>query len=542
MTATFYFGGPIVTMDPKRPDAEALVVRDGRIDGVGSEREMRTLAGTSAQSIDLKGVALLPGFVEAHGHPMLSAQTVGDPVVDVRAVHTPTYAAVLEKIRRRVAKAKPGDVVWFTGLDQQLHEGSHEPTRDELDGISATVGIAVQTTNLHAIYLNGAAIKAFDISEQHDELAAAHIQRDAQGRMWRFTETATGPLMEGFARRCGEQRNTIALADWLNKFAAAGYTTVTEPGMSPLMVSFYRVLMESSRLKLRVFAYQYVARGGKTLLPVDQGDDRFGVIGTKMWGDGSVLLGNVAVTRPYLNNEMTLVRMGLEENSTGKTNYSREDLHWLIKAYAAQGHQIAVHAQGDKTIDIVLDGFEAALAESPHAQRPFRLEHCGLMRDDQLERAKKLGVVCSFFLPMFHFWGDPMAKHLLGQERGSRFVPIGSAARLGMRSSYHCDAPMTWPDAGLMLYVATTRKTATGVVLGGDQTVDIETALRSITIDAAHHIRKEDRLGSLEPGKYADFVLLDRDPRRVPFDDLRALKVLGTILDGEPTKTGQTPF
>jgi predicted amidohydrolase YtcJ len=224
----------------------------------------------------------------------------------------------------------------------------------------------------------------------------------------------------------------------------------------------------------------------------------------------------------------------LPKDSTGSLNYSKEDLHWLIDAYAQQGHQIAVHAQGDRTIDVVLDGFEAALAKAPHAKRPFRLEHCGLMRDDQLARAKSLGVVCSFFLPMFHYWGDSMSRHLLGSERGDRFVPIGSAARLGMRSSYHCDAPMTWPDALLMLYVATTRRTQSGAVLGADQIVDIDTALRSITIDAAHHIRAEDRLGSLTPGKRADFVRLSRDPRKMPPDELRDIEVLGTIVDGKP--------
>ena len=171
-------------------------------------------------------------------------------------------------------------------------------------------------------------------------------------------------------------------------------------------MSFYRVLLDAAPLPVRVFAYQYVARGGKSLLDVDRGDDRFGVIGTKMWGDGSVLLGNVAVTRPYLNTEMTLTRMGLPKDSTGKLNYPKDDLHWLIDAYAQQGHQIAVHAQGDHTIDVVLDGYETALKKWPNAKRPFRIEHCGLMRDDQLERAKSLGVVCSFFLPMFHYWGD----------------------------------------------------------------------------------------------------------------------------------------
>jgi predicted amidohydrolase YtcJ len=173
------------------------------------------------------------------------------------------------------------------------------------------------------------------------------------------------------------------------------------------------------------------------------------------------------------------------------------------------------------------------LAEHLHAARPFRIEHCGLMREDQVERAHRLGVVCSFFVTMFHFWGDSMGEHLLGEERGVRFVPFGSAARVGMRASYHCDSPMTLPDPLLILYAATTRKTSSGKVLGADQRVDLETALRSITIDAAHHIQAEDRLGSLAVGKHADFTFLDRDPRAVELDDLRAIRVLGTTVAGQ---------
>lgn len=229
------------------------------------------------------------------------------------------------------------------------------------------------------------------------------------------------------------------------------------------------------------------------------------------------------------------MRMGLPKDSMGRLNYDATVLKQTILNYANQGHQIAVHAQGDHTIDVVLEAYEAALAASPHAKRPFRIEHCGLMRDDQLDRAKALGVVCSFFVPMFHFWGDSMANHLLGQARGARFVPIGSAARRGMRSSYHCDAPMTWPDSLLVLYVATTRRTHSGLVLGADdQTVDIGTALRSITIDAAYHIRMDDCIDSLVPGKYADFTLLNRDPRTQPVERLRELEVLGTWVEGEP--------
>jgi len=530
---TIFFNGPIVTVNGGQPEVEALAVRDGRIQRIGAMEDVLLCKGPDTQLFDLEGRALLPGFVEAHGHPLLSALYWGDPVVDIRAIHTPTYEAAMAKVRRRVAKAKPDEMLWFLGLDPQLHQSAREPSKAELDEISPEVPIAVQTSNLHALYVNTAMLKRLGITRDTPVVPGGHITPDENGEPWRFEERSREFIIESFYAYCGEKRGLDSLKEWLWKFSRAGYTTSSEMGVTPLTDGFYRKIVGKESMPIRVFGYQRSIPEGTDTVSFEGGDDHFSMLGIKLWGDGSILLGNVWTSRPYLNTEMTIKSMGLPEDSTGKMNYSPEELHRIVMAYASRGHQISVHAQGDRTIDAVLDVFEAALAAYPDAARPFRMEHCSFIRADQIERAHKLGVVCSFFLPHFYYWGDALSTSLVGEDAAAHSAPSGTATRSGMRVSYHCDAPMTWPNALLCLYIATTRRTRSGRVLGPDERVDIDAALKAVTIDAAYQLRKEDRIGSLEVGKYADLVMLDRNPRETPSEDLLGLKVLGTFVRGQ---------
>jgi predicted amidohydrolase YtcJ len=529
-----YTGGTIITMCGAAMEVEALAVRNGRILAVGSRQELAPLHGPDTVHYNLQGRTLMPGFVEAHGHPLLSALAWGDPVVDIRAVHTPTYDAAIAKIRRRIAKAKPDEFLWFLGLDPQLHEGAREPSKAELDKLSPDIPIVIQTSNIHAIYMNTAALNRLGITRDTPIVPGGHIEPDENGEPWRIEERSREFVVESFYALCGERRGVDSLRDWLWKFSKAGYTTSSEMGLTPMTSVFYRKAIEEEEMPIRVFGYQRATPEGAITIPTDGGDDRFAMKGIKLWGDGSVLLGNVWVTRPYLNNEMTLKRMGLPRDNTGRMNYSPEELRRIIRAYADLGQQISVHTHGDRTIDAVLDAYEEVLVACPDAARPFRLEHCGTLREDQIDRAIRLGVVCSFFLPYLYYWGEALRDSLLGPEAARRFVPSGSATRKGMRVSLHCDPPMTWPHALLCLHLATTRRSRSGGVIGEEQRVDIDAALRAVTIDAASHLRMEDKIGSLETGKYADFVLLDRNPRQQDPERILDLKILGTFVEGKP--------
>lgn len=202
-----YTGGPIVTMEPSMPRAEAIAVAGGRIIAVGSAAEVERTRGPSTRSIDLKGATLMPGFVEAHSHPLMSAMAWGDPVVDVRAVHTPTYAAVLEKIKRRVKKATPGEAIWFLGLDPQLHAGmgKNRPARFWTRSLLTMLSLSRPVISIR-VYTNTKALETFRIDASYKPPLGGRVVRTADDRPWKFVETSAWMLLKQFQNSLGADR------------------------------------------------------------------------------------------------------------------------------------------------------------------------------------------------------------------------------------------------------------------------------------------------------------------------------------------------
>lgn len=531
-----FFGGLIRTMDATNPIVEAVAVRHRKIMAVGSKADVEMLAGAGTERTDLRGRVMLPGFVEAHSHPMLSGLTWGDPVVDIRAVHEPSFSAVVAKMRRRVAKAKPDEIIWFHGLDAQLHDGMEEPSRELLDDIAPNNAIVVETVSTHGVFTNTQALTAFGIDVDYTPPLGGNAIKAADGLPWKFVETAAWALCNRFYEICGEERKKRSFDEWIRKFVKAGYTTTSEIGITSGTARMFQAIVKSRPNLIRIVGYEF-NQGGEATVPLHFGDDDFRVVGIKLAGDGSVLLGNVWSTTPYLNNKMTLKGMGLPENSTGHPNISENKLHQWVLKYVSEGWQVAVHAHGDRTIDMVLSVYEKVIDQvgSDKVSGPLRIEHCGMMREDQIDRAIRLNVVCSFFLPYLYHWGEALRDYLLGEEPAARFVPSGSASRKGMRVSYHCDSPMTWPDALVCLNVAVNRSTMKGAMLGAEQRVSMEEALKAITIDAAYHLQMDHKIGSIAVGKYADFVVLGLDPITCEASQILKIPILGTVIGGIDT-------
>ena len=528
-----FFGGTILTMDPKLPVAEAMIVRDGRIAALGTESELDALVDPDAKRVNLHGQTLLPGFVEAHAHPYSYGRRWGDPLVNIRASHIPSYEAVIATIQRRVAKAVPGEVLAFVGLDALRHKGMHEPTLTELDALAPDNPLAIYTFNFHALFVNSRMMVLLGLDSSTADFPGGRHARDDQGRL-------TGKMVEfaafrNFDRVCeqfGSERIQRELISSLWTFAKSGITTTADLGLNEGALAVYRQLWQQGQLPMRLRLYARAAPKGPSIQHLDWGGDDVRMSGIKVWADGSPFVGTAWLSRPYLSSEVTLKGLSLPSGHVGHMNYELDQLHELIEHYAHQGWQVATHVQGDQTMDLVLDIFETVLKKHGQPDSPHRLEHCGVMRDDQVARAHAMGLVCSFFVPHVFHWGDAISEGLLGPERAGNYMPVGSATRQGMRVSYHSDAPMTEPNPLLAIQTAVTRLTELGTVLGAHQRVSIDEALRAMTIDAAYHIGMEQEIGSLEIGKYADFAILGNDPRQVPPEMLASIPVNGTWMDG----------
>lgn len=533
MSETLFSGGEIVSVEADFPTPETVLIRDGRIVHVGGLAEGRAQASETVEHVDLAGRCLLPGFIDAHSHPLWAAKTRGAPVVDVRAETVPTYAALLAKVRRRVAAAKPGEHLLFFGLDAQLHPDMEAPTRDELDAIAPDNPIGIQTSNCHALFLNSRGFEACGIDEDFETPTGSIVERDANNRpTGKIEEAITWSALETFYQAWGDERLSEEFNGSILDLVSNGITTVTEHLYMPFYKAYYLNALQSELPLPRIAAYQQATTSDMQVEDMMVGDERLWMAGVKIHADGSPFIGNIWLTRPYLETEITLNRMHLKPGHTGSLNYPQDYFEQMVRTYFSMGWQMTVHTQGDRTIDMVLDLVEQLLDEQPRPDHRFRLEHCALMRGDQIERAQRLGVLCSFFINHITHWGAPIEDALFGPERAAHYMPAGSAAAAGMRISLHADTPMTDPSALQLMQAATTRIAGDGRVVGKSECLDRATALRSVTIDAAFQIGMEHKLGSLAPGKHADLVVLDRNPLTGPAVALSDIRVMATYLAG----------
>lgn len=530
---TIFTGGDVVTVDAENRVTEALAVRDGRIVAVGDMAPVFARRGPSTRVIDLGGRALLPGFVEPHGHPSMSATTF-DSAVDVRPFGTPTAEGVIEKLRAAVAAAPAGEPVTLYGIDPLLHAGLRVPSMQEMDGYAPRNPLLLITNNGHAAYGNSLAYERAGVNEETPDPPGARFLRDRDGRLTGGAEetAAINRLAAPAMRRRTGQETVELLRRGLVELSRAGITTTSDHALSPGMIHAFAALAAEGNVPVRVRGYE-VGRPGADLTPAPA-TDGFRMLGVKLWADGSPFVGNIAVSRPFRTNATTTEAMHLPPEHHGALNHSHGELSAAVAGHTRDGHQIAVHAHGDRAIDQTLNAFEGALQAVARPDHRWRMEHCGVIRDDQLERAAALGVTVSFFISHVYYWGEVLRTTLFDEEIAERWMASASALRAGVRFSFHNDGVVTPPDPLLNIQTAVLRLTrAGGRVLGPEQRITVEQAIRACTIDAAWQLFLDDEAGSLEPGKSADLVVLSANPLRVPHEQIAAQSVEATYRAGE---------
>ena len=522
--------GTVLTVDDAQPTAEALAVADGRIVAVGSRADVADFIGADTQTVDLgqlNGSCVMPGFVEAHGHPLMEAIALSDRITDIRPVTLrdagDVVAAVSTEVRKRGA-----DGAYLTGWDPLLQNGLPEPTRAWLDEMAPDGPLVIIHNSGHKAYFNSHAAERLGLTRDTPDPKGAKYGRDSSGELDGTAEEtgAVFPLLGGAIQPADYPAMLRAECARLNR---AGLTTCSEMAFDPA----FRPLVEQmhDELTVRLRTYEVSNPQMSTDATPGEGDDMVRQVGIKIWVDGSPWVGNIALSFPYLDTAATRT-IGVQPGSCGHANYTREQLTEIVGAYFPLGWPMACHVQGDAGIDTILDVYEEALRRNPRNDHRLRLEHVGAIRPDQLRRAADLGVTCSIFVDQIHYWGDIIVDGLFGPERGSRWMPAGSAVATGMRISLHNDPPVTPEEPLRNISVAVTRTAPSGRVLAPEERLTVEQAIRAQTIDAAWQLFADDVTGSLEVGKYADMVVLSADPRTVPPERIADLEVRATYLAG----------
>jgi predicted amidohydrolase YtcJ len=519
--------GTVLTVDETRPTAEALAVAVGRIIAVGDRSDVAGHIGPDTQSIDVGDGCIMPGFIEAHGHPVMEAVALSDRIVDIRPVTVPGADDVVDAVRREVAQRGP-DGTYLLGWDPLLQPGLPQPTLAWLDEIAPDGPLVIIHNSGHKAFFNSDGARLCGLTRDTPDPKGAKYGRDANGELDGTAEEigAVFPLIGGAIQASDYPAMLLAECTRLNR---AGLTTCSEMAFDPN----FRPLVERLRgeLTVRLRTYEISNPQMSTTATPGQGDDMLRQVGIKIWVDGSPWVGNIALSFPYLDTAATRA-IGVTPGSCGCANYTAEQLTEIVGAYYPLGWQMACHVQGDAGVDTILDVYEEALRRNPRDDHRLRLEHVGAITPEQLKRAAELGVTCSIFVDQIHYWGDVIVDGLFGPERGSRWMPAGSAVATGMRISLHNDPPVTPEEPLRNISVAVTRMAPSGRVLAPEERLTVEQAIRAQTIDAAWQLFADDVIGSLEVGKYADMVLLSADPRTVPPEQIADLEVRATYLAG----------
>lgn len=524
--AEFIFtNGPIYTMANGAPEARALAVRNGRIVAVGSMDAVSAFRGPDTQVIDLAGRALLPGFVEPHMH---SALAVLDSWLDVGPFTTTSIDQALEKIRAEAARSKPGDWVRAQLLDPSLMPGA-AVTRQRLDAVAPNSPVFILESNGHIGYVNSAALRLAKVTRDTPNPPQGRFVRDDKGELTgRLEESpAYGPFLKVMPMPDAAQLEA-SIRKLFNRASAVGCTSLHDAGIGTGGVQDLDILNAAMRddppVRYAGFLTSdrmdgWLERGIKP----GTGTDRFRLQGIKFWSDGSNQARTGYQREPYLGS-----------TSRGALNYTAEQLTEGVQRAHDLGWQVGIHANGDAAIDVTLDVYERVLKRSPRADHRHRIEHCSMLHPEQIQRMASLGLSPSFLIGHVHYWGKAFRDNILGVERVRFYDPCASALKGGLRISLHSDYNVT-PIEPLRYVDNAVNRTMRdgGGVLNPAERISVAQALRAVTIDAAWQCQMDNIVGSLEPGKYADLVILDRDPFRIPPEEIGKIKVQETWLEGK---------
>lgn len=518
-------GGEIITMAEGAGEAtpEAILVEDGVITRIGTLADLRS---SGAEVFDLEGKTLTPGLIEPHTHPITTALL--GAVVDISGFTHSSRAEVMATLAASSDGYSPTPWLVAYGWDPVAVPDLAPPTLAEMDAIAPDRPMVIITQMLHEVFANTAAMTAAGVPLLSTETQEGVI-RDGDGQATgAFRElAAVNSILSAMPAADPAIVELLVRKEYV-AYAKAGYTSIGIAGAVGKHADPVGLLQRIGATAAPIRGYLYLLPHQKKELG---GTDDFQILGTKYWMDGSPFTGGAAFADAYEHSDLTSERMHIPHGHLGPVSYEAADFAAKVAELQAAGHQIAVHGQGERAIDQILDAFEAA---APNPGLPHRLEHNALITEAQIQRAKSLGISLGFFVDHIYYYGDALPD-IVG-DRAGRYMPVGSAMRAGVVTTLHGDHPASPIDPLRTLRVAVTRSSVSGkTITAPDQAISRNEALMAMTLNAAKQLGQEHLIGSIEVGKRADFTLYTGNPLTSGWD---TLLVVGTWKNGQPAHTG----
>ena len=521
------FTGRFVTFGRSGQEAEALAVTDGRITAVGSVGEIVALAGPETRRIDLPGVAV-PGWVDAHVH----VAGLGS-VLDQLNVEAMSIEEIREAVEAAARETPAGEWIVGRGWDEGYFREPRDPTAADLDSVSPNHPVVLAGIGGHSVWVNSRALERAGVTVETPDPDGGRIVRDEAGDpTGLLLETAEGLVREAMPARDTpatlERRIRTALA----QYARWGLTGVHDAGAGLDEIAVYRRLLAAGELPVRIYA---MAAGDEAVAhylqhgPEEAGGGMLSVRSFKIYVDGALGARGAELSAPYADAPET----------SGLSQMSDAALDAFISRAREAGFQVNAHVIGDRGVGRALDAFARA---GVAASERHRLEHASMITPADVPRFAELGIVASMqpvFLGEYSRWG--VAR--VGPERAAWIMPIADLVESGAVVASGTDYPASdTGDPRATLFALVARRGFDGNPEGGffaEQAVDVGTALSSMSAGPAYAAFRDDRLGRIAVGQYADFTVLGADPRAVPAARLRDIEVLMTVVGGKVRRTAE---
>jgi len=546
----YIYNGTVITLEDEQPKANAVFVDKGKIVAVGSDPELRLHLKETTKIIDLKGATLLPGFIDPHTHPVASSFLHG--MIDLSGFTHENQNEIWTHLESNIKNYAPGEWILCKGLDVVLVDDLEPPHITYLDSISPNNPLLILSLSMHSFWGNSLAFSAAGINKNSpNPTGSSYYGKDAGENLNGYIseQAAFQPFKDTVINAMGSAVLKEKCVTVLDEYAANGNTCITSMGITtndPDVIRLYQHLSSQQtslfnkilqRLGLlpdrkpTVRNFVFVRDDADHLLPFspNNGDDYFKMAGVKFWYDGSPYTGSMYLNEPFKSSTVNQEKIHVPTGHSGKALWNNDEIANRIKRYDSVGWQVAIHTQGDRAISETLDAFEKS--GIPKNSR-HRLEHCLLPSKKDIQRMSKLGVSPSFHINHLWYYGEALEDHIIGRERTDKILPLKAAENNSLIFSLHADQPMFESDPLSLLHTAVNRKTRDGKIVGKSNKISVEQGLKSLTINAAWQIKMENKIGSIKPGKYADFVIIDQNPMMVDPDKIKDIHVLQTIVNG----------
>ena len=515
------FNGNVLTVDQRRPRAQALAIADGRFVAVGGNDRVRALATSRTKKINLEGKTVVPGFIDAHTHPAVAGRMHLRQVdCDLRSI-----GAIQAAIRERAAKTPPGEwVLGFKYDDTKTAEG-RPLTLADLDAAASDHPVFISHRGGHTAYVNSRALEAAHITDETPDPPGGRFDRDPATRKHngrvseRANETFDKLIPEPSSRE--DYREGVKLI--AKMMSRAGITSAHDAYGSHDDLRAYQDAHAAGELSVRIYCLighseidRMIAAGIRTGF----GDEWVRVGAMKMTCDGSISERTARLSQSYIGRPDDFGIQVMTEEELYEKGRKAHEADW----------QLGVHANGDVAIDVVLRVYERLQRERPRRDPRFRLEHCTLINDALVQRIRALGAIPTPFAAYVYYHGEKFREY--GPERLNHMFALRSFLDAGIRVAPGSDYPPGPFEPLMAMQSAVTRTDIKGNVWGAQQRITPEEALRTQTLHGAYASFEEHLKGSIERGKLADLVVLGRDPLRENPTSLVTIPVERTMVGG----------